>query len=115
MAIIGTHTLIYTSEPEALRAVLRDVFGFSHVDDGDGWLIFKLPPAEMGVHPAEGDNHHAISFMCDDIEATMTELTAQGIDFTEPVTDQGYGLVTVARLPGDVSVQIYQPRHTLAI
>ena len=72
MAIIGTHVLLYTSEPEALRATLRDVFGFKHVDAGEGWLIFALPPAELGVHPAEGPTHesgvrHQLTFMCDDI------------------------------------------------
>ena len=75
MAITGAHALFYTSEPEALRAMLRDVFGWKHVDAGDGWLIFKLPPAELGVHPAEGPTfdggvRHQMSFMCDDINAT---------------------------------------------
>jgi hypothetical protein len=54
MAITGAHVLLYASEPEALRAVFRDVFGVRHVDAGDGWLIFALPPAELGVHPPEG-------------------------------------------------------------
>mgnify|MGYP006203593707 CR=1 FL=1 len=76
MAVIGAHMLLYTSEPEALRAMLRDVFGFTHVDAGGGWLIFALPPAELGVHPAEGPTwdsgvRHQISFMCDDIQATI--------------------------------------------
>ena len=117
MAIIGTHTLISTSEPEACRAVLRDVFGFSHIDDGDGWLIFRLPPAEMGVHPAEAPDRtdHQISFMCDDLAATMTELSAKGIEFTEEPHDDGYGIVTHLLLPGGVQVQLYQPRHSLAI
>jgi len=49
MAIVGSHMLLYTSEPEALRAVLRDVFGFKYVDAGEGWLIFGLPPSEQSV------------------------------------------------------------------
>ncbi len=116
MAIIGTHTLIYTSEPEACRAVLRDVFGFEHVDAGGGWLIFGLPPAEMGVHPAsEGDASHQISFMCDDLEATMTELSEKGIQFSEPPRDEGFGIITHMTLPGGVDVQLYEPRHSTAI
>lgn len=117
MAIIGTHTLIYTSEPDACRAVLRDVFGFDHIDDGGGWLIFRMPPAEMGVHPAEtpADTSHQISFMCDDLDETMAELSGQGIEFTEAPHDEGYGIVTHMELPGGVRVQLYQPRHTLAI
>ena len=70
MPITGTHALLYTSEPEALRACLRDVFGWSHVDVHDGWLIFALPPAELGVHPAEAPAHE-LTFMCDDITATL--------------------------------------------
>jgi hypothetical protein len=83
VAIIGAHALLYTSQPEALRATLRDVFGWKHVDAGDGWLIFALPPAELGVHPAEGlpeasGTRHRITLMCDDINATMEELRAKG-------------------------------------
>ena len=118
MAIIGAHMLLYTPEPDQLRAVLRDVFNFRHVDAGDGWLIFGLPPSELGVHPAEGTGRdavqHQISFMCDDIGATVRELRAKGVDLSEP-QDHGYGLVTYATLPGGVMVQVYEPRHKLAI
>src|SRR5687767_5495807 len=76
MAINGVHVLLYTTEPDALRATLRDVFGWKHVDAGDGWLIFALPPAELGVHPAEGPTYdtgtrHQLTLMCDDIAATV--------------------------------------------
>lgn len=79
MAVIGAHALLYTSEPDALRAMLRDVFGFKHVDAGDGWLIFALPPAELGVHPAEGPTYesgvrHQFTLMCDDIATTVADL-----------------------------------------
>ena len=116
MAIIGSHMLIYTSEPEALRATLRDVFELSHVDAGEGWLIFRLPPAEVGVHPAgPGETSHHLSFMCDDISQTVADLSARGITFTGPPEDHGYGIVTVMELPGGVHAQLYQPRHPLAI
>jgi hypothetical protein len=29
-------------------------------DAGDGWLIFALPPAELAVHPADGDSRHEL-------------------------------------------------------
>ena len=79
MAIIGAHALLYTSEPEALRDVFRDVFAFEHVDAGDGWLIFALPAAELGIHPAEGPTYesgvrHQLTLMCDDIITTIEEL-----------------------------------------
>ena len=120
MAIIGAHALLYSTEPEKLRAVLRDVFGWSHVDAGDGWLIFALPPAELGVHPAEGPTYesgtrHQLSFMCDDIAATIPELRAKGIDVKGDPVDEGYGITVMLGLPGDVEVMLYEPRHAVAI
>jgi catechol 2,3-dioxygenase-like lactoylglutathione lyase family enzyme len=129
MAIVGAHVLLYSSEPEKLRAVLRDVFGFRHVDAGDGWLIFALPPAEVGVHPAEEEEEHdhdhdeceghamphALSFMCDDIQATIRELRAKGVAVRGEPEDHGYGIVVMLDLPGGVEVQLYQPRHASPI
>jgi predicted enzyme related to lactoylglutathione lyase len=120
MSVFGVHTLLYTSEPEALRAMLRDVFGWSHVDAGDGWLIFKTPPAEMGVHPAEGPTweggtRHLISFMCDDLQKTMAELRAKGVQFVGEPQDEGYGITINMALPGGCEVTLYEPRHPMAI
>ena len=120
MAIIGTHALLYTSEPEALRATLRDVFGFKHVDAGEGWLIFALPPAELGVHPAEGPTHesgvrHQLTFMCDDIQGTVRELRAKGIAVKGEPEDEGWGISVMLGLPGGVEVMLYEPRHPVAI
>lgn len=94
MAVIGAHMLPYTSEPEAPRAMLRDVFGFRHVDAGDGWSIFALRPSELGVHPAEGPHYdagarHQLSFMCDDIRATAAELRAKGVTVEGDPSDEG--------------------------
>jgi hypothetical protein len=120
MAIIGTHMLFYSSEAEAVRTILRDAFGFKSVDAGGGWLIFALPPAEAGVHPAEGPAHgsgtgHQISFMCDDIHATVADLRAKGVHIEGDIKDQGWGITSMMTLPGDLKVMLYQPRHALAI
>ena len=117
--ITGTHMLFYTSEPEQLRAMLRDVFGFKHVDAGGGWLIFALPSSEIGVHPAEGPTYgsgtrHQISFMCDDINTTIAELRAKGVTIEGEPKDEGYGIVTTLKLPGGCDVQLYEPRHPIA-
>jgi catechol 2,3-dioxygenase-like lactoylglutathione lyase family enzyme len=114
MAITGTHALLYTSEPDRLRAVLRDAFGWHHVDAHDGWLIFRLPPAELGVHPAEAPSHE-LTFMCDDLEATMAELAAKGVQFDGEPENQGFGTVVTMVLPGQVRVLLYQPRHVTAL
>jgi predicted enzyme related to lactoylglutathione lyase len=120
MAIIGTHALLYTSEPEAVRALFRDVFGWRHVDAGHGWLVFALPPAELGVHPAEGPTfesgvRHQLSFMCDDIHETIADLRSKGIEVRGEPQDEGYGITTSVVLPGGLDVMLYEPRHDTAI
>jgi hypothetical protein len=120
VAIIGAHVLLYTSEPDALRAVLRDVFEFEYVDAGDGWLIFALPPAELGIHPAEGPTYesgvrHQLTLMCDDIVATVEELRSRGVEVRGEPQDEGFGISTMLALPGDVDVMLYEPQHSTAI
>ncbi|MEX1007611.1 MAG: VOC family protein [Acidimicrobiia bacterium] len=117
MAITGVHGLLYTSEPEALRGVLRDVFGWDSVEAHPGWLIFKLPPAELGVHPLmeNGSPMHQISFMCDDLGATISELRERGVEIRGEPKDEGFGITTMIVLPGDVEVLLYEPRHLTAI
>jgi hypothetical protein len=115
VAITGVHALIYTSEPDAVRAVFRDVFGFEHVDAGDGWLIFALPPAELGIHPAEYSVRRDVSVMCDDIRATMAELQAKGIVFAGEPEDEGFGIGVTMVLPGGTEMLLYEPRHPTAI
>ena len=97
--IKGVHTMFYSSEPEAFRAFLRDKLGFSYTDVGEGWLIFDLPEADMGVHPADDTGEHGqpsgthnISFYCDDIETTVSELRDRGVEFIGGVEDLGFGL-----------------------
>ena len=114
MGITGSHMLFYSPEADALREALKDVFEWDHVDAGGGWLIFKMPPAEIGVHPGDAPGH-AISLMCDDLEATIEELTAKGIEFTGHIEQAGFGRTTEMVLPGRVHVMLYQPRHPTAI
>lgn len=116
--IKGVHTMFYSSEPEALRNFLRDNLGFSYTDVGEGWLIFDLPEADMGCHPADETGKdgapsgtHYISFYCDDIAQTVAEMKARGVEFLDAVEDAGYGLVTHFRMPGDIRVQLYQPHY----
>jgi len=108
--------MFYSSRAEELRAFLRDKLKLPFTDVGEGWLIFELPEAEMGCHPADGKEGsppgtHDISFYCDDIEKTVKELKKRGVVFTADVADHGYGLVTHFKMPGNVEVQLYQPRY----
>lgn len=105
----------YSSHADELRAFLRDKLGFAGTDVGEGWLIFDLPEADMGVHPTSGEPKSGtadLSFYCDDIEKTVAELSAKGVRFTQGVEDRGYGLVTYFELPGDFTAQLYQPRYS---
>ena|SRR5438874_2007482 len=120
MSIIGAHVVLYTTEPDALRATLRDVFGFQHVDAGDGWLIFALPPSEVGVHPAEGSTYqsgarHQLTLMCDNIATTVRDLRTKGIKIAGEPKDEGWGVTVMMNLPGGVEVMLYQPRHPTAV
>ena len=108
--ISGAHAIIYSTNPDADRAFLRDVIKLTSVDVGHGWLIFGLPPSEVAVHPAEKNGSHELYLMCDDIEAFVAEVTTHGIA-CGPVQNQGWGLVTQLTLPGGGKLGVYQPRH----
>jgi catechol 2,3-dioxygenase-like lactoylglutathione lyase family enzyme len=114
--IKGVHTMFYSSDAAGLRTFLRDKLGLKSTDAGDGWLIFELPEADMGCHPSD-EEHGAtsgtadLSFYCDDIDETVKELKAKGVKFEGEVEDHGYGLVTHFHVPGDFTIQLYQPKY----
>jgi len=112
--IRGAHAILYSSDAEADRAFLRDVLGLSHVDAGGGWLIFRLPPAEVAVHPAESSGAVELYLVCDDVAETVAELSGKGVAFDSPVSDQGWGLLTTLRLPGGGRLGLYEARHPTA-
>ena len=109
--ITGVHAIVFSADAEKVRAFFADVLGLPSVDAGGGWLIFALPPAELAVHPAEGDGRHELYLMCDDIHATLAELRGKGVAVARDVSDQGWGLLAAIRLPDGTEFPIYQPRH----
>ena len=109
--ITGAHMVMFTNDADALRAFLRDVLGLDAVDAGGGWRIFGLPPAELAAHPSGGDTRHELHLMCDDIEATVAELGAKGVEFTRPISDERWGRTTAMRVPGGGELGLYEPRH----
>ena len=115
--IRGMHAMFYSSEAAALRAFIKDKLGLPATDVGDGWLIFDAPEADLGVHPTEAKDGAAsgtaaVSFYCDDIQATVADLKAKGVEFTQGIEDHGYGLVTYFNVPGSFKIQLYQPRYS---
>jgi hypothetical protein len=108
--IIGAHSLIYSTSPDADRAFLRDVLRLANIDVGGGWLIFGLPPAEVAVHPSDKNDVHEFYLMCDDVKALILEMKKHDIACS-PVQNQGWGLLTQVTLPGGGKLGIYQPRH----
>jgi len=123
--ITAVHLLIYSDDPDATRAFLRDVLEWQCVEEeaAPGWLIFKSGPSELGVHPThqtyEGvtydhPRHHSISLMCDDIEATKTDLERKGAEFAGTIEDEDYGRTVMLQVPGADDIMLYEPRHPLA-
>lgn len=122
--INGAHAIVYSTDSDADRAFFRDILGLPHVDVGEGWLIFGLPPAEVAVHSTDagdadadaahghenGNGRHEVYFMCDDVEQLRERLSASNVESSE-VSDEGWGLVTQVTLPGGSKLGIYQPRH----
>jgi predicted enzyme related to lactoylglutathione lyase len=113
--IIGTHAIIFSQDADAVRTFFRDVLELKSVDAGGGWLIFALPPAELGIHPIEEGGHHELYLMCDDIHQTVSELKSKGVEFSSDITDARFGLLTSFKIPSGPDMSLYQPRHPMAI
>jgi hypothetical protein len=112
--IRGAHVILYSSDADADRAFLRDVLDLPNVDAGGGWLIFRLPPSEVAVHPAEASGAAELYLVCDDVEETVADLGGRGVVFEGPVSDQGWGRLVTIRLPGGGKLGLYEARHPTA-
>jgi hypothetical protein len=112
--ITGAHAIIYSADAQGVRALLSEALELPSVDTGGGWLIFALPPAELAAHPTDGPPRHELYLMCDDIRATIDELTTKGVEFSRGVAEERWGLVTAIRLPGGAELGLYEPRHPVS-
>ena len=108
--IIGAHSIIYSRKPEADRAFLRDILGLSHVDVGEGWLIFSLPPAELAIHPSSKNNKQELYFMCKDIHAFVAAMKEIKVS-CGPIQSLSWGERSQIKLPGGGKLGVYQPHH----
>ena len=108
--LTGAHTILYSTNPDADRAFLRDVLALPHVDVGGGWLIFGLPPAEVAVHPGERSDRHELYLICEDVTAFAATMSDRGVSCGD-IKDQGWGLSTEIQLPGGGKLGVYEPRH----
>lgn len=121
--INGIHIITYAYDAEKARAFFRDVLGLPSADAGGGWLIFALPPAEIAAHPTEPDDaappegqpRCELYLMCDDVKMTVADLKRKGVEFTSPVVEQPWGLLTSLKVPGAGDIGLYQPTHPVAI
>ena len=109
--ITGMHAIVFSPQADKARSFFADVLGLPSVDAGSGWLIFALPPAELAVHPTDGESRHELYLMCDDIHATLAELRGKGVETARGISDQGWGLLAAIRLPDGSEFPLYQPRH----
>jgi predicted enzyme related to lactoylglutathione lyase len=113
--ITGLHSIVFSPDAEEDRAFFRDTLELRSVDAGGGWLIFAMPPAELAVHPTDGDGHHELYLMCDDIDATLDDLRGKGVEVSSEITDAGWGRLASLKLPSGSDLAIYEPRHETAI
>ena len=111
--ISGIHAILYAQNAEKARAFFRDVLEFPYIEAHDGWLIFALPPAELGIHPTDGESEHELYLMCENLEQTIAVLEKKGVACSE-IQDSGWGLLTSVAIPGAGKMGLYQPRHKLA-
>jgi catechol 2,3-dioxygenase-like lactoylglutathione lyase family enzyme len=109
--ITGVHAIAFSPDAEKVRAFFADVLNLPSIDAGGGWLIFALPPAELAVHPTDGASRHELYLMCDDIHATLAELSSKGVEVARDISDAGWGLLAAIRLPDGAELPIYQPGH----
>ena len=112
--ITGVHAILFARDAEAVRAFLRDTLEWPSVDAGGGWPIYALPPAELAAHPSD-ENRVELYLMCDDLAAAMASLTAKGVEFTRPISDEGWGRLATLRVPGAGELGLYEPRHPTAM
>ena len=114
--ITGLHAILYSPDADKVRAFLRDVLGLKSVDAGHGWLIFAAPPAELAAHPTEANEkpHHELFLMCDDLKATIQELSDKGVQCSA-ITEARWGSGTSIHLPGGGELGLYQPKHPTAL
>ena len=115
MTVTGAHLMAFSTDAEATRAFFRDALELDSVDAGGGWLIFALPPAELGVHPSDGPPHHALYLMCDDLDATLEGLRAKGVALARGPAAEGFGRVAYLDVPGLGELGLYEPSHPTAV
>jgi hypothetical protein len=53
--------------------------------------------------------------MCDDLEATIADLEAKGVEFAGPIDEERWGRVTRLKVPGGGELGLYEPSHSTAI
>ena len=110
--ISGVHVVVFTPQAEAVRTFFGDVLGLDSIDAGGGWPIFELPPAELAVHPSDGEaERHELYLMCQNLEATVAALRAKGIELSGPISEQRWGRLAVLQVPGAGEIALYQPLH----
>ena len=109
--IEGAHVMLFTRDEGADRVFLRDVLEIPCIDSGGGWLIFKLPPAELGVHRHEKNDVHQLYLICDDVDATIAQLAKKGVNCSE-VTTASWGRATSVPLPGGGKIGVYEAHHS---
>ena len=55
--------------------------------------------------------HHSISLTCDDMDATVDDLTGRGAELDGDPQGMGFGVGIILKVPGADDILLYQPKH----
>jgi catechol 2,3-dioxygenase-like lactoylglutathione lyase family enzyme len=108
--INGGHVVIYSKDAQKDRDLFKNILKFTYVDVHGGWLIFKLPPSEIAVHPSDENDMHEFFLMTDSLDSEIAALKKAGVA-CEDASQQSWGRTTRIRLPGGGTLGLYEPRH----
>ena len=120
---VGIITLIVTDQRQSL-AFFRDYLGFEVRDDQDfmpgvRWITVAPPGAQtsFSLWPAGGPyaegktagGFTGMSFACDDAQATHDDFVAKGVNITQPLNQQPWGLSFMFADPDGNVFNVVQP------
>ena len=112
--LIAAHLIAFADDADAARRFFSDVLGLPSVDAGDGWLIFAMPPTELAVHPGGGWGEREGAAAVPGLRRHREHgrgAREKGVEFTDEITREDWGLVTMLKVPGHGEVGLYQPTH----
>ncbi|MEX1255848.1 MAG: hypothetical protein WEE64_16075 [Dehalococcoidia bacterium] len=108
--ITGVHIEIVNEDVDELYVFLRDKLELANYDAGGGFLIFEPSEIELSAGTTAPPPYQ-LSFICDDIDATISDLESRGVACAKPIREESWGRVTEISLPNGRAAQVYQRKY----